>query len=95
MLMQNLETEPVTEGLKSQANISARLERLPITRQVFWARNIIGAATFFDGYTVIAIAYAMPVLAKEWNLTATQIGMIFIVRLPGPVVGCGVLWLVG
>lgn len=76
MLMQHVETEPLTEGVKSQANISARLERLPITKQVFWARNIIGAATFFDGYTVIAIAYAMPVLAKEWNLTATQIGMI-------------------
>lgn len=76
MLMQQVETEPLTEGGKSQANISARLERLPITRQVFWARNIIGAATFFDGYTVIAIAYAMPVLAKEWNLSATQIGMI-------------------
>ncbi|WP_109511479.1 MFS transporter [Pseudomonas ovata] len=76
MLMQHVETAPLTEGGKSQANISARLERLPITRQVFWARNIIGAATFFDGYTVIAIAYAMPVLAKEWSLSATQIGMI-------------------
>lgn len=42
-----------------QAEISARLERLPITREVFWARNIVGAATFFDGYTVIAIAYAI------------------------------------
>lgn len=87
MLMQNLETEPVAEGLKSQANISARLERLPITRQVFWARNIIGAATFFDGYTVIAIAYAMPVLAKEWNLTATQIGMILSFGYLGQLVG--------
>jgi putative MFS transporter len=76
MLMQNIETEPLIDGVKSQANISARLERLPITKQVFWARNIIGAATFFDGYTVIAIAYAMPVLAKEWNLTPTQIGML-------------------
>lgn len=77
MSMQYIETEPLAEGLKGQANISARLERLPVTKQVFWARNIIGAATFFDGYTVIAIAYAMPVLAKEWSLTSAQIGMIF------------------
>ena len=35
---------------EQQADISARLERLPITRRVFWTRNIIGAATFFDGY---------------------------------------------
>ncbi len=76
MLMQQVETEPLPDMVKSQANISARLERLPITKQVFWARNIIGAATFFDGYTVIAIAYAMPVLAKEWSLSGAQIGMI-------------------
>lgn len=71
----------------SQANISARLERLPITREVFWARNIIGAATFFDGYTVIAIAYAMPVLAKEWNLSASQIGMILSAGYVGQLFG--------
>ena len=35
---------------------AARLEWLPITRQVFWTRNIIGVATFFDGYIFIAIA---------------------------------------
>jgi putative MFS transporter len=58
-----LETTPDT--FKAQAAISARLERLPITREVFWSRNIIGAATFFDGYTVLAIAYAMPVLVRE------------------------------
>jgi len=75
MLMQQ-EVEALPDKVKSQANISARLERLPITRQVFWARNIIGAATFFDGYTIIAIAYAMPVLAKEWGLSGAQIGMI-------------------
>ncbi|WP_295475158.1 MFS transporter [uncultured Pseudomonas sp.] len=68
--------EALSEATTDQARISARLERLPITRQVFWARNIIGAATFFDGYTVIAIAYAMPVLVKEWSLTPAQIGLI-------------------
>ncbi len=64
--------QPVKGNTKAladpQADISARLERLPITREVFWARNIVGAATFFDGYTVIAIAYAMPVLVREWGL---------------------------
>jgi putative MFS transporter len=70
-----------------QADISARLERLPITREVFWARNIVGAATFFDGYTVIAIAYAMPVLVKEWNLTPSQTGMILSMGYLGQLVG--------
>lgn len=70
-----------------QGDISARLERLPITREVFWARNIVGAATFFDGYTVIAIAYAMPVLVKEWGLSPSQTGMILSMGYVGQLIG--------
>lgn len=70
-----------------QAEISARLERLPITRRVFWTRNIIGAATFFDGYTVIAIAYAMPVLVREWGLNPQQTGWILSMGYLGQLFG--------
>lgn len=70
-----------------QADISARLERLPITRRVFWTRNIIGAATFFDGYTVIAIAYAMPVLVREWGLGPEQTGLILSMGYLGQLIG--------
>lgn len=70
-----------------QADISARLERLPITRRVFWTRNIIGAATFFDGYTVIAIAYAMPVLVREWGLKPEQTGLILSMGYLGQLLG--------
>jgi putative MFS transporter len=60
----------------SVESIIARLERLPISRELTVARIVIGSATFFDAYTVLAIAYAMPVLAREWNLTPGQIGAI-------------------
>ena len=76
MLMQTPAFALAPGAFEAQARISARLERLPITRQVFWARNIIGAATFFDGYTILAIAYAMPVLVREWRLTPPEVGMI-------------------
>lgn len=69
------------------ATISARLERLPITRRIFWTRNIIGAATFFDGYTVICIAYAMPLLVKEWGLNPNETGMILSAGYLGQVLG--------
>ena len=81
-------TLPVQPSLvDGQAEISARIERLPITRRVFWKRNIIGAATFFDGYTVIAIAYAMPVLVREWGLNPTQTGMILSMGYFGQLLG--------
>ncbi|TWB42768.1 putative MFS transporter [Rhizobium sp. ERR 922] len=80
-------TASVTHVIDPQADISARLERLPVTREVFWARNIVGAATFFDGYTVIAIAYAMPVLVHEWGLTPSQTGMILSMGYLGQLIG--------
>ena len=57
-------------------SVIARLERLPISRELTVARIVIGSATFFDAYTVLAIAYAMPVLAREWNLSPGEIGAI-------------------
>ncbi len=87
MLMQTATPPGAPANLYRQAEISARLERLPITRRVFWTRNIIGAATFFDGYTVLAIAYAMPVLVREWALTPAQIGFIFSAGYLGQLIG--------
>ncbi|WP_083897310.1 MFS transporter [Azospirillum sp. B506] len=93
MLMQTSEdvattARSATAGMfDGQADISARLERLPITRRVFWTRNIIGAATFFDGYTVIAIAYAMPVLVREWGLGPEQTGLILSMGYLGQLIG--------
>jgi putative MFS transporter len=70
-------TTQVTEGFgTSAADVVARLERLPVSRTLVWARMVVGSATFFDGYTTLAIAYAMPVLAKIWHLKPAEIGLI-------------------
>ncbi len=71
----------------SAADISARLERLPITRRLSVTRLIIGAATFFDAYTVLAIAFAMPVLVREWKLTPAEVGMILSFGYLGQLIG--------
>ena len=75
------------EAAPSYELVIARLERLPISRELTIARIVIGSATFFDAYTVLAIAYAMPVLAPEWNLTPGQIGMVISAGYVGQVFG--------
>ena len=75
------------ETAPSVESVIARLERLPISRELAIARIVIGSATFFDAYTVLAIAYAMPVLAREWNLTPGQIGTIISSGYLGQVFG--------
>ncbi|CAH2800422.1 MAG: Uncharacterized MFS-type transporter [uncultured Paraburkholderia sp.] len=62
---------PVTRG-----SIIARLERLPKNAMQVRARILIGLATFFDGFDVIAIAATLPVLIAKWHLTPWEIGFL-------------------
>jgi putative MFS transporter len=82
-----LETSTRPARALTAQDISARIERLPVTRRLSLIRVIIGAATFFDAYTVLAIAFAMPVLSREWQLTPSQIGMILSFGYLGQMVG--------
>jgi putative MFS transporter len=71
----------------ANAQLVARLERIPVTRRLLWIRVIIGSATFFDAYTVLVIAFAMPQLAEQWDLSPTQVGAILSAGYLGQLVG--------
>jgi putative MFS transporter len=75
------------EAARINAELVARLERLPVTRRLSLIRIIIGSATFFDAYTVLAIAFAMPQLVTEWHLSAGEIGMILSAGYVGQIFG--------
>jgi putative MFS transporter len=72
---------------RMNAELVARLERLPLTRRLTLIRVVIGSATFFDAYTVLAIAFAMPQLSSEWHLSAGEIGMILSAGYVGQIFG--------
>ncbi|WP_207004618.1 MFS transporter [Trinickia mobilis] len=63
--------EAVTQG-----SIIARLERLPANAMQVRARILIGLATFFDGFDVIAIAVTLPLLIHKWGLTPGQVAFL-------------------
>src|SRR5262249_13853580 len=62
-------------------------ERLPVTARLMLLRVIVGVATFFDAYTVLAIAFAMPQLVTEWKLTPTEVGLIISAGYVGQLFG--------
>src|SRR5215510_10550778 len=71
----------------SEPILIARLERLPIT---FWhvrARMIVGAATFFDAFDVLAISVALPVLIGLWRLTPAEVGFVISTGFIGQLAG--------
>ncbi|WER50780.1 MFS transporter [Cupriavidus sp. WKF15] len=57
-------------------DVVARIERMPISRWHLKARFIIGIATLFDAFDNLAIAYVLPVLAPQWQLSTGQIGLL-------------------
>lgn len=67
--------------------ISARLERLPMSRWHVKARVIVGAVTFFDGFDQLMIAYSLPQLAPKWGLSSTEIAWVIAVGGIGMLLG--------
>ena len=83
-----LHTADVTPlNAAANAQLIARLERLPITPRLTLLRVIVGIATFFDAYTVLAIAFAMPQLVSEWALTPAEVGAIISAGYVGQLLG--------
>lgn len=73
--------------VQSNAALVARLERLPVTPRLMLIRVVVGIATFFDAYTVLAIAFAMPQLVSEWQLSPTEVGLIISAGYVGQIFG--------
>ncbi len=57
-------------------DVVARIERMPISTWHLKARFIIGIATLFDGFDNLAIAYVLPSLTTQWQLSPMQIGLL-------------------
>jgi len=79
---------PVSTHMSSTTEtISARLERLPMSRWHIKARVIVGAVTFFDGFDQLMIAYSLPVLIPKWNLTPASVAWVIAIGGIGMLVG--------
>ncbi|XQU70520.1 MFS transporter [Cupriavidus sp. H18C1] len=74
-------------GGVTRGQIVARIERLPNNLMHVKARLLIGLATFFDGFDVIAIAATLPLLIAQWSLTPGQIGFLIAAPSVGQLVG--------
>jgi putative MFS transporter len=81
-------------GALSGAELIARMESVPFTRWHLKPRVIMGCATFFDAFTALTLASAMPVLVREWGLTTVQVGFLLTATYLGQFVGAFVFgWL--
>ena len=69
------------------AMLVARIERLRVSPWHIKACLAMGAATFFDAFDVLAIAYVLPVLVGLWKLRPQEIGFLISAGFAGQIVG--------
>jgi len=68
-------------------SIIARLEDAPLTSWQIKLRLVVGTATFFNAFEVLAIAYALPELKAQWHLTQGQSGFLLSALFVGEIIG--------
>ncbi len=59
-----------------EAQISSRIECLPLTRWHTRVLGIVGLVHMTDAFDALTIAFVMPVLINLWHLTPAQAGMM-------------------
>ena len=69
------------------AELLARIENVPFSRWHAKARIIVGSATFFDAFSALSLAFALPVLISLWNITPTQSGLLIGASYVGQLAG--------
>lgn len=69
------------------ASLLARIERIRVTPWHLRALVIMGSATFFDAFDVLAIAYVLPALIGVWKLAPRSIGLLISSSFAGQIIG--------
>ncbi len=71
----------------TEAQIIARIERLPFSGWHARTVGLIGLASFFDAFDALTIAFVLPVLAVQWRIPPSEIGLLIATGYVGQLIG--------
>jgi putative MFS transporter len=78
---------PSAERQSGAAQLIGRLESVPRTRWHVKARVVMGSATFFDAFSALSLAFALPVLTSLWHISPRQAGGLIAISYVGQLAG--------
>ncbi len=73
--------------MSTPADLIARLESVPFSKWHLRARVIMGSATFFDAFDALSLAFVLPVLVRQWQISSAEIGWLISVGYLGQFAG--------
>lgn len=77
----------MTTSQTFSAELIARMENVPFTRWHAKCRIVMGSATFFDAFSALSLAFALPVLTGLWHLSPRQNGVLIAAAYVGQLAG--------
>jgi putative MFS transporter len=77
----------IQQAQPAATDLIARLERVPFSRWHTKARIVVGSATFFDAFSALSLAFALPVLIRLWHITPQQTGILIGSSYAGQFIG--------
>ncbi len=77
----------MTNTATRESTLIARLEAVPSSIWHIRARIVMGSATFFDAFNALSIAFVLPILVRDWHISAPQIGVMIGASYMGQFVG--------
>jgi putative MFS transporter len=78
---------PSAERRTGAAQLIGRMESAPHTRWHVKARVVMGSATFFDAFSALSLAFALPVLTSLWHITPREAGGLIAISYVGQLAG--------
>ncbi len=73
--------------MSTPTDLIARLESVPFSKWHLRARVIMGSATFFDAFDALSLAFVLPVLVRQWQISSAEIGWLISVGYLGQFAG--------
>jgi benzoate transport len=80
-------SSPDAQSQLAHADVASAIEHQPMTPFQTAAVGICMVLNMIDGFDVLAIAFASPVLSAEWSLPPETLGLLFSSGLAGMVLG--------
>lgn len=84
----------VSSTVVTEEQITARIERLPMSGWYGRVISTVASAHFFDAFDSLTIAFVLPILVGLWSISPAEIGALFSAGYIGQLIGAVALgWL--
>lgn len=97
-MARTIDTEMAAEAVTAEAGeasnerrnaalVSARLERLPFSKWHAKVLAVVATGHVFDAFDAITIAFVLPVLVVQWQMTPSEVGLLISIGYLGQLIG--------